>query len=213
MQLDQAITALQSIAKALNDANNTNSELVVFTAILAFSSIAFGFMTLRKTSSQIRKAEERQEKEHFERVRPWVVVDGPVPAQVIFEDGNAIPWEDFNKYQTNLPVVKVLMQYTYTNRGIKIARDLKQIRLPKDEPFSKEVVQNEKELDVKMDLGPNQSQHTNVEIPWNRWEKLDNLPLYMGYQISYDNGRNRSTSGSIYKIFPRGSSVIETWYT
>ena len=68
MQIDQAVNALQDIAKALHDAQNVNIALVSATVSIAIVTILFGLWDMR-----------RQHKEHFERVRPWIIIEEPYP--------------------------------------------------------------------------------------------------------------------------------------
>jgi len=71
----------------------------------------------------------------------------------------------------------------------------------------------EEEKEMHMDLGPNQGQNKTYTEEWERWSQLTDRPLYLGYQISYHNGRTTSISGVIYKVIRTQTEIMETWYT
>lgn len=203
MQIDQAINALQEIGKALHDADRTNIILVCATIILAVSTIIFGIWDRK-----------RQNDERFERVRPWITIMGPTTHSVVFEDGTSRPWEEFRtRGQTDkgLPKQVILIMYL-KNTGIRPAITLRSSDIVDDKSFTREDLEKQKEKDMNMDLGPNQEQALPYLIDWKKWTESFEKPIFIGTRISYNNGRERSHSGLIYKIIPNFSELIITWY-
>lgn len=203
MQIDQAINALQDIVKALHDADGVNIALVSATLSLVIVTIFFGLWD-----------RSRQNKEHFERVRPWITIEGAIPVQVIHENGDADTWNNF--METPIPnrpkITHVVYDSKFTNTGISIAHDLQVINIRKDEPITKEELQNQQEKIMHLALTPNQSRNISLKITSERWLEITTKPLYIGIQISYFNGKTRSQSGIISKVIRGQIEAVEMWY-
>jgi len=224
LQIDQAINALQDIARALDKADQTNTNLVSVTLLLAISTIVFGCLSVWFTNRQVARSEQKQEKrfqeqlkkqddEYFERTRPWIVISELTPTDVTYANGSNMSWEQYQKIPLSFPIVSVTLQLIYTNNGIRVANNIKKIHIGKNEIFTKEELQKETEKDHHLTLGPNHTQHGNFVMKWERWQQLDTNPFYIGYQISYDNGRGRSESGFIAKVGSFRAETLESWYT
>ena len=212
-QISQALAPLQDIAKALQDSDRTNFYLVIFTALAVATTIMFGLWDRRRTNRQIRRSEDRQDDEHFERVRPWVVIEAPIAFQVVYQGNSAQPYDDYMKTPRDLPVQTVSIAFLYSNKGQRVAHNLKEIRHSAFKEFTRQEFENINEIETKMSLAPEQVQTTSLTLTMQRWVKLDKEPIYLGLRISYDNGRGRSVSGGIYKFSNIGAQIIETWYS
>lgn len=221
---EQGVNALQDIAKALHDADRTNIYLVISTAILAGATIIFGILDGRRKDRQIRKSEERQDQqfkkqfqmqddEQFERLRPWITITEPVPVQVIFQSDQAMGWDRYLQIQeqTKTPS-KVRISSKFTNTGFRPARKLKKIGFARDGATTREEVENMKEDELDMDMGPDQLHYHFYDIPWESYNNSNQKPLYFILRISYENGRYRSYSGVIYKLSRTISQPVTVWY-
>lgn len=202
--LQQGVNALQDIVKALHDADKTNTVLVYATIALALATIIFGILD-----------RWRQERERFERVRAWLVIDGPNPIQVILPNGGKISWDLWNQSQTQYNVIPkaVVLGLKITNTGIRPAQNIREAFIEKGDLFEKDELTAVTEPDTQMDLGPNQIVYRPHEISWEKWQQMtDEKPIFVGLSITYYNGKKLCHSGTIYRLIRGQWHVIYSWY-
>jgi hypothetical protein len=213
----QGVDALQDIAKALHDADRTNIVLAGSTIVLAIATIIFGIFDKKRTNKQIRNSEKRADDEHFERVRPWIIIESPLPEQVVFSDETSMLWDEFNEavrkdpsISTSIKIVKYVIKFT--NRGARVAKNLKKIQDFEGPLTTRQIFESKPEIDMHTDLGPTQSQNSILIFTLYEYLNLNDNPRYISYRISYGNGRTRSVSGIMYKITLDQTTQLEAWY-
>jgi hypothetical protein len=212
--LESGVNALESIAKSLENSNQTELVLVGATIATVIFTIVFGVLHYRGSKKQVEESWRRQDSEHFERVRPWIVIEGPVPAQVTLENGNKISWKRYNdtppRDRQPISIITVIM--SFSNTGERPAKNLKKTVNAVNDSFTREELEKKQEEDLHMDLGPNQLTSQTFEIPWESWRKLDEYAIFLGLRVSYDNGKTRSYSGAIFKFSSGQWESIAGWY-
>lgn len=216
--LEQGVSALQDIARSLENADRTNIVLAGSTIALALATVIFGILDRRKTNEHIRKSEIRADNEHFERVRPWIIIQSPLPEQAVFSDETSMLWPEFivESRKGLVPISKIkLIKYAikFTNVGTRVAKNLKKIQDFEGSTLTtRKEFENQPEEDMHTDLGPNQSQNAILIFSIDEYLNLNRKPRYVSYRISYDNGRTRSVSGIMYQITLDQVTQIDAWY-
>lgn len=212
--LERGVFALESIAKAIENSNQTELWLVIISLITAISSIVFGIISLKKSENQIKKSWEKQEAEHFERVRPWIVIKTPIPFQVEY-DKSTESYEVHIKrsYEEQIQAKTITIAFLYSVKGQRVANNLKRLHHNAFQPFTKEEFVKMEETPLHMSLAPEQEQSFLLHIPYSDWVQLKTQPVFLGIQLSYDNGKDRSVSGGLYKLSNIGFELLSIWYT
>ena len=202
-QIDQAISALQDIVKALHDGDNTNTVLVIATIVLAIATIGFGLWD-----------RTRQNTERFERVRPWITLEHAKPAQVFFSNGESLLWDRFRSRDPSdrREPVKITCTIKYTNTGLRPALNLARKDYGGFTSITKQEFLAKQEELMDIDLGPNSEQFIPFTMGWGDWLESENRPLFMALSLSYDNGKTRSHSGIICRVKKTFSEILSSWY-
>lgn len=207
---ERGVQALESIANSIQHPSIT--DWGIFIATIATVGVGIGSLLIAKR--QIEQEGKRRDVEHFERVRPWVIIQEPLLSHVVTIDREVISIDEYNHTpkESKKKLAEIRINFRYVNMGSRVANHLHDINKDSFVPFAKAELQKEKEVDMKIALGPTQS-HTKMFITSiENWLNTKEHPIYLGLQISYDNGKGKSMSGAIYKMSTEMTEIITTWY-
>ena len=211
-EINQTPTSQETTTSIVSKAFDKFLQNIFFLPIVGIFIIGITVYVLYSRRVQKNIASLKQEP------LPLITFDAPSPAKVHLSRGTSMSYEGWNKIpEDQRPEINsVEFWITIKNIGGNTAENITALFLQKDEMFSRQDIENEKNADKRvllpeLDLG--EFYYWNFEISWDRFVRLEKNNLFVGLLISYDKYETRNHSGIIFEIGKGGGYTMDEWFT
>lgn len=196
-----------------------NSTMLSGIPNLLFSSISIFIAGIAVVSAYVsahysRKQFQQTEKDLKMRFSPRVIVNGPMPSQVVLKDTSVLDYDVFSKSE-NPPwntVDHIIFRFHFRNIGGDVAVKMSNIKIIKDEPFDSSEFENKSDFKMGLMLPPNQEFSIHFTVSLERFDTLEQQNLFAGLSIAYEDlAGNKQYSGAIYGIRRGSNYVLHSW--